>query len=765
MFRAHKKLGNFAEFTGIRIAPMPYSIFRRRSQLPYFLEVIASLVARTLYRVRSSGAENIPVSGGVLLIANHISYVDVIVLQMTCPRPIRFVGHQGLKRNPFFNWCFEISGSIPISSELPRSGLKAAVAALSAGEVVCVCPEGQISRTGQLMKIQRGFEVMARQANVPVVAAAIDGLWGSVFSFAGNKYLWKSPRLLPTPAFIAFGRATPPEDVSPSWARRELLDLGRIAFEERPVLKRHLGRECVRAITKHPWRVQVIDRTVGRRELTCAQLYAVVGALAGRIRATVPEHRVGVVLPPGAGAFIANLAVMAAGKIPVNLNFTTARVALEASLKLGGIVTVLSADAVRAKLPNFPWPERTLDLKAEIAACGGKRALLPWLLAAWVLPNQWCADLLRLPRRGDRDEAGLLFTSGSSGEPKGVVLTHRNILANCAQISLLSILPETCSLLACLPVFHSFGFTVTLWHPLLRGCLVVTVPSPLDTRKLIDAIAEEKATVLLGAPTFIRPVLKKALPAELRSLDLVVTGAEKLTDDLARGFMETFHIDIMQGYGLTETTPAANINQPHPPVVVATNEPQVGKRPGAVGRMMPGMTARIVDPETWRDLPMTETGMVLFRGANVFAGYLHDPEKTRAAFRDGWFITGDLGRFDDDGFLFIEGRLSRFSKIGGEMVPHGNVENRIIELFDLDQSAGYVAVVMGVPDAAKGESLVLLTTLALTSTEVREKLLGAGLPGLWVPKIVERVEKIPVLGTGKLDLKGCRELALAVTKA
>ena len=162
---------------------------------------------------------------------------------------------------------------------------------------------------------------------------------------------------------------------------------------------------------------------------------------------------------------------------------------------------------------------------------------------------------------------------------------------------------------------------------------------------------------------------------------------------------------------------------------------------------------------------MTETGMVLFRGANVFEGYLNDPEKTRAAFRDGWFITGDLGRFDDDGFLFIEGRLSRFSKIGGEMVPHGNVENRIIELFDLDQSAGYVVVVMGVPDTAKGESLVLLTTLDLAPAAVREKLLGAGMPGLWIPKVVERVEKIPVLGTGKLDLKGCRELALAVTKA
>jgi acyl-[acyl-carrier-protein]-phospholipid O-acyltransferase/long-chain-fatty-acid--[acyl-carrier-protein] ligase len=739
---------------------MPNPAFRRRSHLPFLLELIACSVARMLYRVRTSGAGNIPSTGGVLLIANHISYVDVVVLQLACPRPIRFVGHQGLRRNGFFNWCFEMSGSIPISVEQPRAGMKAAVAALKAGELVCLCPEGHISRTGQLMEIQRGFEVMARQANVPVIAAAIDGLWGSVFSFAGNKYLWKSPRLLPTHAFIAFGRATPPDRVSTAWARRELLDLGCEAFEERPVLKRHLGRECIRALAKHPGRVQVIDRTFGRRAVTCGQLYAAAAALSRRIRATVPERRVGVVLPPGAGAFIANVAILAAGKIPVNLNFTTARAGIEASLKLGGIATVLSADAVRVKLPNFPWPERTLDLKAEIEACGGKRALLPWLIAAWVLPNQVCADLLGLPRRGDREEAGLLFTSGSSGEPKGVVLSHRNILANCAQISSLSILPETCSLLGCLPVFHSFGFTATLWYPLLRGCHVVTVPSPLDTRKIIEAIRDEKATVLLGAPTFIRPVLKKALPGELRSLDLVVTGAEKLPDDLARTFREAFHIEIMQGYGLTETTPAANINQPHPRVVVSTNEPQLGNRPGAVGRMMPGMTARIVDPETWQELPMSETGMVLFRGANVFEGYLDDPEKTRGAFRDGWFVTGDLGRFDEEGFLFIEGRLSRFSKIGGEMVPHGTVENKIIELFDLDQTAGHVVVVVGVPDASKGEALVLLTTLDFTSDLIREKLLAGGMPGLWVPKLIRRVEKIPVLGTGKLDLKACRELAL-----
>ncbi|HEY8994855.1 MAG TPA: MFS transporter [Lacunisphaera sp.] len=720
---------------------------------------VMRLIGPLFYRVKSIGWENIP-SGGALMICNHLSYVDAVVLQIAAPRPMRFIAFAGFVKSPVMRYVFRAAGVIPVTANKPMKGIRLAVEAIQKGELVCVFPEGAISRTGQLMALKRGFGLIAESARAPVVPAVIDGLWGSIYSFAGNKYLWKPPRMKPTPVCVIFGPTIPPERVNLDSARRALLDLGEQAFQERPVLKRHLAREAIRALAKHPRHVAIVDRTAERREVTAGQLVAVAAVLSRRIRATVRERRVGIVLPPGAGATMANLAVACAGKVPVNLNFTAGRNAVEASLRLGEISTVISADAMRAKLPNFPFPERTLDFRQEIEAAGGKKAILPWLLAVHLLPNQWVADLMGLPRTGDHDEAALLFTSGSSGEPKGVVLSHRNILANCAQISSLSILPESATMLGCLPVFHSFGFTVTLWYPLMRGCKVVTVPSPLDTRKIVESVQQEKATVMVGAPTFIRPFLKKATKEELKSLALVVTGAEKLPMDLYDAFLAQFGIEILQGYGLTETTPAASINQYHPPITTATAEHQEGKRLGAVGRLLPGSTARITDPDTGEDLPLNATGMLWLKGPHVFAGYLKDPEKTAAALKDRWFNTGDLGRIDDDGFLFIEGRLSRFSKIGGEMVPHGTIEQRLVTAFEWDQNEGPTAVVTGIPDPSKGEALVLLTTKDVAMADIRAALLEAGFPNLWVPKLIVKVEAIPVLGTGKTDLKACRTLAM-----
>jgi acyl-[acyl-carrier-protein]-phospholipid O-acyltransferase/long-chain-fatty-acid--[acyl-carrier-protein] ligase len=698
------------------------------------------------------------------MICNHLSYIDAVVLQIASPRPLRFVAFSGLAKNSFMRFLFRALGVIPITPAKLTKGVRLACAAVKRGELVCVFPEGAISRTGQLMELKRGFSLVAGMAHVPVVPAMIDGLWGSIYSFAGNKYIWKSPRLMPTDVCVAFGPPLAPARANRESARRAMLDLGVEAFRERPVLRRHLGREVVRSLAKRPWHETAVDRTGDRRPLKSGQLLAAAAAFSRHLKKRVSGRRVGIVLPPGAGALIANLAVSCAGKTPVNLNFTLGRTAAEVCLRLGEIDAIITADVLRARLPHFPFPENTLDFQREMAALGGKRAILPWLLAVWLLPNQWMAGLLGLPKRGDHEEAALLFTSGSSGEPKGVVLSHRNILANCEQISSLSILPNTATMLACLPVFHAFGFTVTLWYPLLRGCRIVTVPSPLETKKIVDAIREEKATVMVGAPTFMRPFLKKASREELKTLKVVVTGAEKLPADLYAGFLTQFGIDILQGYGLTETTPATNINQHHPAVITGTAEPQLGKKAGSVGRLMPGMSARVTDPETGAERPLHETGLVWLRGANVFSGYLKDDVKTRAALQDGWFNTGDLGRFDDDGFLYIEGRLSRFSKIGGEMVPHGTVEQRIIEAFGWGQNEGVSLVVVGIPDAAKGEALVLLTNVDVTSDELRGKLLEQGLPNLWIPRLIRKVEAIPMLGTGKTDLKASRELAIALTK-
>ena len=726
--------------------------------------VVLRTISALFYRVRVHGIEHVPPAGGALVICNHVSYIDAMILQVACPRRVRFLAFADSRQPRWIRFAHRAAGIRMVLPRRSRAAAKQAVDRLRAGELVCIFPEGRINRTGMLMEIRKGFETVARRAGVPVVPVFLDRRWSPMFAFSGQKYFWKQHHhRLPCPISVNFGRPLEPATIDAITVRKALLDLGEAAFSARPELCGHLGRECVRSLARRPWEVQVIDRTGDRSVVKAGTLLAVSAAVSRRIAARIPEGRIGIVLPPSAGCFVANLAVLLAGRIPVNLNFTAGKAAIEASLRLGGITTVLTAEAVQKKVPNFPWPEHTLDLKQEILAVG-KPAILKWLLAAWLLPGKVIANLLGLPHVGDIAEAGLLFTSGTAGEPKGVPLTHRNILANCAQISSTGILPKEKSLLGCLPIFHSMGFTATLWYPILRGCQVVTIPSPLDTRKMAEAIAAERVRVLVGAPTFLRPLLRKAERHELRSLQFMVSGAEKMPIDLHEQIKERFGVMLLQGYGLTETTPVTNVNLPDPERKGHPLEFRHGHRLGSVGRLLPGMTARIIDPETGEDLPLTSAGMLWLRGPNVFGGYLNDEQKTRAALKDGWFVTGDLGRFDEDGFVYIEGRLARFSKIGGEMVPHGTIEQKIIEVYQIDQNEGPRIVVIGVPDASKGEALVLLTSMDVNGDDLRERLFRTGLPNLWIPKIIRRVEKIPLLGSGKMDLKGCRELAVEAAK-
>ncbi len=536
------------------------------------------------------------------------------------------------------------------------------------------------------------------------------------------------------------------------------VDSGESEFNRRPELAGHLGTAAFMALARDPRREVLVDQVPVRRTMDAGTLLAVAIALSRRWRRHFHEHRIGVVLPPGIGAFVANLALTLAGKVPVNLNFVIGRASVAAAMRKGGVARVISAGALREKLPDFPWPENTHDIVREIATCGKPR-IAGWLAAVRTLPAGFLARQLRLPTHGGDREAALLFTSGSAGEPKGVVLTHRNILGNCLQTRGTGLLHPGETMVGCLPVFHSFGFTVTMWYPMLHDMRVATFPSPLETRRIAEVIAAENAHVLIGAPTFLRPFLKRADPEQMRSLRLVVAGAEKLPRDLYDAFLERFGLPIREGYGLTETTPVLAVNRPDPVPLAAGGHGQ-GFRPGSVGLLLGGMHARVVDPDTRQSLPTGETGVLAVRGCNVFTGYLDDAAATAAVLKDGWFYTGDLARFDPDGFLYIEGRLSRFSKIGGEMVPHGTVEQRIIEAFGWQAAETQPVVVIGVPDETKGESLVALSTFDLAVDEMRSRLLAGGLPALWIPKRVLRVERIPVLGTGKLDLSRCRREAM-----
>ncbi|MGA7124843.1 MAG: AMP-binding protein [Chthoniobacterales bacterium] len=717
---------------------------------------VAGIVARLIYRTRTFGLENLP-EAGFLLLPNHMSYVDAVVLQLACPRPIRFVVHESIYQVKWLTPIFELVRAIPISSTHAKDAIRAAADQIKAGEIVCIFPEGELSRTGVLIKLRKGFELVARLADAPVVPVWSDGLWGSIFSFERGLYFFKWPRRIPQHITIAFGKPIAPRTIDITVARQELLELGEFCFQQRPEIRRHLGRVTIRGLKKKQFEIGVIDGMDGR-QVKRGDLLAASITLSRWIKRNIPDQRVAVVLPPSAGAVVANIAVTLANKTPVNLNFTSGRAALESAIRNGEIAHAISAKPVMKRLMDFPWPANVYRLEEMMPEL--KPRIVLWRIVTLLTPSWLLGSVLGLPRSGDQREAVLLFTSGSSGEPKGVILTHRNILGNIAQFSGYLNQTKSDAIMASLPFFHCFGCTVTLWYPITEGVRMVTYPTPADVVKNAELVEKHQITLLITTPTFLRGYLRRTEPEQFKSLKILVVGAEKLPRDLAEAFETRFGLPVHEGYGLTETAPVVSVNLPDPLPSHANDTVQPASRPGSVGKLLPGQAARIRDPENGAVLPCTELGMLWLKGPNIFQGYLNQPARTSDVVQDGWFKTGDLGRIDEDGFLHIEGRLSRFSKIGGEMVPHETVEAAISRQFNLESEDERVIAVVGVPDEAKGEALVLLATRDIKPEVLREKLLAAGLPSLWIPKKIKRVEQIPTLASGKLDLGRCQQLAV-----
>lgn len=625
---------------------------------------------------------------------------------------------------------------------------------LADGNVIIHVPGRTAARNGTACHIPAAHLRVLCAFGLPVLPIAIDEPRSSALSI-------ERASALPE-AVMSIANPIAAHDVSVASFQQHLYEAAEEAYSTRSLFKGSLAVALLEGLKKHGTKNRIIDGA-DDTEMSYERVLAVAIAFSKVIKRETDRPRVAIVLPPGKPGLIANLAVLFAGKTPVNLNFTAGHDAIKSTIRQSGVDRFITADPFVRKVSTFPWPpNRDLILiERELPAMKGE--IIKWVVLSKLLPARVLAVLLGLRRRKGDDEAALLFTSGSSGEPKGVALSHRNLLANVCQFGTRLEVPFGSSILGSLPLFHSFGCTVTLWFPILEGLNLVTYPSPVDTKRNAELIAFHQINILLVTPTFLRGYMKRIDPAQLASLRLVVTGAEKLPRSLATAFEEKFKIAPQEGYGLTETSPGTNVNLPdpepdHEAVVIPSS------RSGSVGQLLPGMAIRLTDPATDKMVPLNRQGIIWFKGANVFSGYLGDPQQSAAVLKEEWFRTGDVGRVDEDGFLYIEGRLSRFSKIAGEMVPHETVEAAVNKVLRLDAEAERKVAVVGVPDEQKGEAILLLSTIAGPAVEqecidLRYKLLDEGMPSLWCPKRILYVPEIPVLASGKLDIKACEELA------
>jgi acyl-[acyl-carrier-protein]-phospholipid O-acyltransferase/long-chain-fatty-acid--[acyl-carrier-protein] ligase len=624
---------------------------------------------------------------------------------------------------------------------------------LRQGELVCLFAEGSITRTGNLLGFSRGLEMIMEGVDVPVIPVYLDRVWGSIFSFEGGRVLRRLPARLPYPVTVAVGQALPAR--SSAWeVRAAVAELGVEAFRLRGNEQDLLSTRFFHQARRVPFRFCMADSS--GRELSYWRACVGAMALSRALRRLCPgEEMVGVLLPTSVPAALVNVALTMLGKCPVNLNYTASREAQQRAVEKCGIRHVLSSRQFLEKLGAEIGANQVMmeDLAATVSRWDRLFALTTFCL----LPHR----LLRWLYREDRTRtvhsvATVLFSSGSTGDPKGAMLSHANLHANIEGLYQTLDLRAADRLLGVLPFFHSFGLTGTLWLPLTSGLGVVYHPNPLDFKAVGELAERYRPTMFAATPTFLMGYLRKCEREQFASLRYVVAGAEKLKERLAQAFQEKFGIEPLEGYGCTELSPIVAVNRPD---FVSPKLRQKGLKPGTIGQPLPGIAVRIVDPETGELLPPGRDGLLVVKGANVMLGYIGDEARTREVIRDGWYVTGDLASVDQDGFITIRDRLSRFSKIGGEMVPHVRIEEEIHAV--LAARGEQVCVVTALPDERKGEVLAVLYCGDLDVSAVRTGLATRGMPNLWIPKqdFFFRIEAIPLLGTGKLDLRRIKACA------
>lgn len=724
----------------------------------YVLRVVPEFLVRfclwsithSIYRIRIVGQQHVPARGPALLVCNHLSHIDGALVGASIQRFVRFLVYKPYYEHWAVNPLLRMLNAIPVGSG--RDAVEAIDKArreLQNGHVVCIFAEGAISRTGNMLPFKRGLEKIVEGLDVPIVPVYLDRVWGSVFSFERGRFLWKMPRRVPYPVTVAFGSPLP-STTSAAEARVALMALGAEAAAMRRGPHDVLGREFIKAARRHWSSFCMTDATTP--PLTFGRALTASLLLSRWLRShAAGQPRIGLLLPSSVGGALANIAVALAGKTSVNLNFTAGRDGMAAAIARCDIRTVLTSRRFLSKA-EIDAPEGTVFLE-DVLTQFTKAQKLRMLVAARLLPSAWLA-----PDGTAESLATVVFSSGSTGSPKGVMLSHANVLANIDAVAQVFHLKNDDVMVGVLPFFHSFGFTVTLWLPMVSGFGAVFHHSPMDGKAIGELAEKYRGSILVSTPTFYAGYVRKCRREQFAWVRYALVGAEKLRETIATAFEDKFGIALLEGYGCTEMAPVVAVNAPD---VRDSGEFQRGSRLGTVGHPLPGVAARVVDPDTGEGPLIGREGLLLVKGPSRMRGYLDDPERTAEVLRDGWYATGDIACIDEAGFIRITDRLSRFSKIAGEMVPHMKIEEHIQGLLDPQHTCAVTAV----PDESRGERLVVFyTDPSVAGADLWEELCRSELPRLWLPKRedIRFVESIPSLGTGKVDLRGVRQMA-AVT--
>jgi acyl-[acyl-carrier-protein]-phospholipid O-acyltransferase/long-chain-fatty-acid--[acyl-carrier-protein] ligase len=715
------------------------------------------LLTHSIYRIRIEGQQHVPSRGPALLVCNHLSHVDGALVGSCIQRFVRFLVHKPYYDHWALNPLLRLLHGIPVGSGRDAvKAIQAARAELAAGHVVCIFAEGAISRTGNMLPFKRGLEKIVEGLDVPIVPVYLDRVWGSVFSYKGGRFFWKWPARIPYPVTVAFG-APLPSSTSAAEVRLALMATGAEATALRRGRGETLGRQFIVSAKRHRRRFCMADSTP--RPLTFGRALTASLLLSRWIRRRcASETHVGILLPASVGGALANIATALAGRTSVNINFTAGREAMAAAIDRCGVKTIITSRRFLSTIDVEATPE--MVFLEDALATFGSVAKVSMAAATLVLPVPLLAWLF--VREGDADAiATVVFSSGSTGVPKGVMLSHRNILANVDAVAQLFQLTRDDVIVGVLPFFHSFGFTVTLWLPMIAGFGAAFHPNPVDAKPIGELAGTHRGTILVSTPTFYAAYTRKVPREQFAHVRYALVGAERLREPIGAAFLDKFGIPLLEGYGCTEMAPVVAVNAHD---VEENGYRQIASQAGTVGHPLPGVVAKVVDLETGEGPLIGREGLLLVNGPNRMRGYLGEPERTREALRDGWYVTGDIACIDEAGFIRITDRVSRFSKIGGEMVPHMRIEEQIQAAIDAKQTCAVTAV----PDEARGERLVAFyTDPLLAPADLWERLCRSELPRLWLPKRddLRFVEAIPTLGSGKVDLRAIRTLAAGAGQA